>query len=181
MPYYEKIKGDKVFLSPIDINDTDLYTQWVNDPEIVKYLQMEDIIITREREYDILKRLSTDDNNFAIIAREENKLIGSCGFLRVDNRNHKAEVALFIGDKNYWNKGYGTEALKLLLDFGFCIRNFNSIMLIVKEFNERAIKSYKKLGFKIIGKRRESNIYGEKKYDDIYMDILASDFRSRFQ
>lgn len=178
MVYYEKIKGEKVFLSPIDINDADMYTEWVNDPQITRYLQMEHMIINREREQEILKILGSDDNHFAIISRSENKLIGNCGFLNVDHINHRSEIGIFIGDKNYWNKGYGTEAVKLLLDFGFNVKNFNSIMLIVKEFNERAIKSYKKIGFKMIGKRREANIYGRDKYDDIYMDILASEFKS---
>ena len=71
------------------------------------------------------------------------------------NVNHifrKAELGIFVGEKEYWGKGYGTEATELLLDFAFNILNLNSIMLIVNSFNERAIKSYEKCGFKLIGK-----------------------------
>ncbi|MCF7815351.1 MAG: GNAT family N-acetyltransferase, partial [Candidatus Cloacimonetes bacterium] len=87
---------------------------------------------------------------------------------------------IFIGNKNYWGKGYGSEALSLLLDYGFNILNLNNIMLETFSFNERALKSYKKVGFKEIGRRRQAIIMGGKKYDEILLDILAEDFESPF-
>ena len=64
----------------------------------------------------------------------------------------------------------------LLLDYGFNVLNLNSIMLKVLSFNTRAIKSYKKCGFKEFGRRRQAIIFGDRKFDSIHMDILAEDF-----
>jgi len=102
--------------------------------------------------------------------------VGNCGFINIDNLNQKSEIGIFIGNKNFWNKGYGTEALSLLLDFGFKVLNLHNISLRVVSFNPRAIKVYEKIGFKIIGKMRESILMGNERYDMIYMDILNNEF-----
>ena len=89
--------------------------------------------------------------------------MGNCGFIDIDHLNQTAEVGIFIGDKNHWNKGYGTEAITLLLDYGFKSLNLHNIIIRVYSFNERARKCYEKTGFKIIGKRREALQRGNKK------------------
>lgn len=81
-----------------------------------------------------------------------------------------------IGDKNYWDQGYGREAIELVLNYGFNILNLNNIMLNVYSFNKRAITCYENIGFKEIGRRREAYILGKRKYDEIHMDILADEF-----
>lgn len=176
MKYFKKIEGKKVYLSPVNMEDAEKYAEWINDMEVTVNLTLSSHVISTIMEKELLLKLSSSGNSFAIIARENDKLIGNCGFLNVDSVNRKAEVGIFIGDKNYWNKGYGTEALSLLLDFGFNVRNLNNIYLTVKDFNSRAIKCYEKLGFKLIGRRREASIFGDRRYDDILMDMLPSDF-----
>jgi RimJ/RimL family protein N-acetyltransferase len=94
----------------------------------------------------------------------------------LDNLNQAAEVAILIGNKDYWSKGYGSEALSLLIDYRFKALNIYNIMLSVYSFNNRAIKMYEKLGFKIIGKRREALRRGKETYDIIFMDILDKEF-----
>ena len=89
-------------------------------------------------------------------------------------------LGIVIGEKTYWNKGYGQEAITLLLDYGFTLLNLNSIMLGTFAFNERAINCYKCVGFKEIGRRRQARIIGESKYDGILMDILAEEFTSPY-
>ncbi len=68
----------------------------------------------------------------------------------------------------------------MLLDYGFNYLNLNNIMLTVKSFNERAINCYQKVGFKEIGRRRKSYFLNGKYYDDIYMDILAEEFKESY-
>ncbi|MDM8534732.1 GNAT family protein [Clostridiaceae bacterium HSG29] len=94
----------------------------------------------------------------------------------IDYINRKSYFGIFIGEKEYRNKGIGTEATKLMLDYGFNILNLRNIMLKVFSFNKGAINSYKKCGFKEIGRRRKSIIYGSKEFDEVYMDILSDEF-----
>jgi len=175
--YFKKIIGEKCYLSPINIEDAGKYTEWLNDFEVAKYLLLYRQQITAAKEKEILTKMSErGDYIFAIIDKKTDGLIGNCGFHNINAVNRRAEFGIFIGDKNCQNKGFGTEAGKLLLDFGFNILNLNNILLEVYSFNERAIKAYEKIGFKHIGKQREAKIMGGKKYDKIFMDILASEF-----
>ena len=173
--YFRKLVGKKCYLSPIDVNDAEIYTEWLNDPEVTSNLTLYGGVIGIETEKEYLAKLSKE-HNYSIIDIETDKLIGSCGFIDLDHLNQTAEAGIFIGDKNYWNKGYGTESFHLLLDYGFNALNLCNVMLRVYSFNERAIKIYKKLGFQIIGKRREALRRGNKTYDIIYMDIMRNDF-----
>ena len=176
MRYFKKIVGSKVYLSPINIDDYEKYTQWLNDLEIAINLSSAHRIFSKEKEKEFLERLNKEGYNFAIVDKSKDELLGNCGLLNVDLVHGTAELGIFIGDRNYWDGGYGTEAVKLLLDYGFNLLNLNNIFLKVHSFNQRAIQCYKKCGFKEIGKRRQAYIIGGKKYDDIYMDIIADDF-----
>ena len=116
------------------------------------------------------------EHNYGIVTKEENKLIGNCGFLEFDYINRNCEVGIFIGDKEYLGKGYGTEALKLLISYGINYLNIRNFMLRVFSNNERAMKSYGKIGFKKIGIRRNAIIANSKEYDMVYMDLLSEEF-----
>lgn len=159
----------------MDINDAEKYTEWLNDIEVTSNLNLYTSVINVETEKVLLEKLSKE-HNYSIIDLYTNEMIGTCGFLELDHINQAAEIGVFIGNKNYWNKGYGTESLRLLLDYGFKALNLHNVMLKVYSFNERAKKSYEKTGFKIMGKRREALKRGNETFDLIYMDITYDDF-----
>jgi len=173
--YFKKMAGKKCYLSPIDVNDVEKFTEWLNDLEVTKYLIVYPHIISIENEKGFLEKLSKE-HTYSIVDNITNELIGNCGFGDIDHINQTAEVGIFIGNKKYWNKGYGTEALNLLLDYGFKALNLHNIFLRVYSFNERARKSYEKTGFKIIGKRREALLRDKERHDIILMDILPNEF-----
>ena len=173
--YFKKLVGKKCYLSPMDISDAEIYTEWLNDLEVTANLSMYNSVINIEAEKEFLIKLSKE-HNYSIIDIETKKLIGTCGFIELDHLNQTTEAGIFIGNRSYWNKGYGTESFKLLLDYGFKALNLFSVMLRVYAFNERAIRMYEKLGFEVIGKRREALRRGNKTYDVIYMDILRKEF-----
>jgi RimJ/RimL family protein N-acetyltransferase len=159
--YFKKIIGKKCYLSPIDINDVEKYTEWLNDLEILRNLQLYAATISMENEKEYLNNLSKD-HNYGIIDLETNELIGNCGLMDIDFINQTAEIGIFIGNKSFWDKGYGTEAFSLLIDYGFKALNLHNIMLKVFEYNISAIKCYEKIGFKTIGIRRE--VYKHSNY-----------------
>jgi RimJ/RimL family protein N-acetyltransferase len=98
----------------------------------------------------------------------------------VDSVNRHAMLGIFIGEEAYRGRGYGPEAIRLLLDYGFNLLNLNSVMLGVMSFNQRAVRCYEKVGFREIGRRREARIIGGQRFDGILMDILADEFESPY-
>ena len=173
--YFKKLVGKKCYLSPIDINDTEKFTEWLCDVEISSNLNLYTRVISLENQKDFLTNLSKE-HNYSIINLETEKIIGICGLLDIDQINKTSETAIIIGNKHCWNKGYGTEALSLLIDYGFKALNLHNIMLKVYDFNTLAIKCYEKIGFKKIGIRREALHRNLDKHNVIYMDILSKEF-----
>lgn len=117
---------------------------------------------------------------FSIVDLQSDIAIGRCLLFDVNLVDRNAKLGIFIGNKEFLGKGFGSDALRLLLDYGFNLLNLNNIMLGTFSFNERAIQCYKKVGFKEIGRRRQARIIGGVKYDSVFMDILAEEFESVF-
>jgi RimJ/RimL family protein N-acetyltransferase len=181
MAYYKKIAGKKCYLSPIDMNDAEKFTGWLNDPEVTINLDNLSRSLTLEEEKEFLQSISKSNNMiFGIIDNSTDKIIGTCGLHGVNYIDGTAEFGIFIGDKDSWGKGFGMEATRLIIDYGFSVLNLHNIYLRVFEFNKRAIRVYEKCGFKVIGKRREAKRIAGKRYSVIFMDILANEHDSIF-
>jgi diamine N-acetyltransferase len=95
--------------------------------------------------------------------------------MNINWRIHSAEVGIFIGDKTEWNKGYGTEVMRLLLQHGFENLNLNRIFLRVDEHNLGGIRCYEKAGFIHEGRLRQANFHEGKYYDHLIMSVLRSE------
>lgn len=174
----QKLKGNLVSLSPITIECAAKWTEWLNDLEVSLPLGADtyrNVNLLNQKE--AVNEFSKQDSHcFSIIANESRTIIGRCLFFNLDPVNRNTFISIFIGDKKHWGKGYGEDALKLLLDYGFSLLNLNNISLGVYSFNKRAIECYKKVGFKEIGVRREARIIGGKAYDAHYMDMIAREY-----
>ncbi len=170
-----KLIGKKCFLSPVDIADAELYAHWLNDMEVIRNLTVSNRVINVDTERDFLFTLSKE-HNYGIVDLETDKLIGNCGFSALNYFDKTAEIGIFIGDKDYRHKGYGSEAVRLLLDYGYNYLNLHNVLLRVFDFNRNALETYKKIGFKIIGTRRQCEPKERRMIDVIYMDILPEDF-----
>ena len=180
MRYFKKLVGERIYLSPKNIEDVEIFTEWMNDFYVTDYTGRSHQTMALQEEKQYLENVQKDKSTFAIIDLETDKIIGTVGLHSVDNINRTATLGIFIGNRDYWNKGYGTEAVQLILDFGFNYLNLNNIELALMEFNERALKCYQKCGFKEIGKRRKCKFINGKYYDSIHMDILAEEFKESF-
>ena len=178
--YFKKIEGKKVFLSPMCTEDAIKYTNWMNDFDLTDRINSSCYVISLESEKAGLEKNSGIGNyQFAIVKQENDELIGNCSLGDLDFINQRATVGIFIGDKENRGKGYGSEVLELLISYGFNHLNLNNIMLAVYSFNASAIACYKKVGFKEIGRRREAYFKNNERYDEIFMDILRSEFYER--
>ena len=179
MKLFKKLIGENVYLSPptADEEIIEKFTKWLNDFKITDYIGRSSAIMTIEGEKKWFENNPTDtDQIFFIVRAEDDKVIGSIGLHRIDYISRTATFGIFIGEESGKNKGYGTESLRLILDYGFNYLNLNSIKLDVMEFNDRAIACYKKCGFKEYGRRRKCYFLNGKYYDKIEMDILAEEF-----
>ena len=179
MKYFKQLTGKKCYLSPPSLDDAAAYCQWLNDLNVSRYLEPS-FSLTIEDEMEALKSLHKENKIFGIHDIKNDKLIGSCGLHEIHTVNLTAMFGIFIGDAGYWNKGIGTEAASLCLDFAFNVLNMHNIYLYVYSYNKRAMASYRKVGFKVTGKRREGRYYAGKRHDIIIMDILRSEFTSPF-
>ncbi len=171
------VRGNKVGLGSWLPEHFELWMAGLHDVELGLYSDGGFAMPNREREAEIFATSAKSDRaNFAIYALPEEKPIGSVGLFGNDPHRQLGTFGITIWDKSYWGKGYGTEAVKLTLDYGFRFMNLYNIMLDTSGFNARAIRAYEKAGFKVIGRRRGANIVAGQRYDQIFMDCLASEF-----
>jgi len=171
-----RLIGEKVILGPTreDLNDT--YRRWLHDPENCHFL-IASRLITHDGEDEWFAMNRREGNiHFTVYAKDNGTPIGTAGFMQVDMIARSAEFGIMIGEKDYQNHGFGTEATALTIDYGFNVLNFTSIFLRVHDFNQRAVRVYEKVGFKKIGSRRKAYFFGGKYHDDIFMDILPEEF-----
>ena len=180
MKYFRKMSGEKCYLSPISLDDVELYTQWVNDMEIGQFVLFSTTIYDIEKEKEALKKLMAESISFAIVEKNTNKAIGNCSLFGTSEVHRHGQFGIFIGDKSYWSQGIGTEATRLILDYGFNVLNLNNISLEVYAFNKRAIRCYEKVGFKLAGCRRNYLFMAGKYHDVLIYDILAEEFESPY-
>ena len=177
MSYYNKIDGEKIYLSPVNIDDASIYVKWLSNPNISDNLHSTKRVFNEVNEKEFLNnRLLKGDYIFSIIRKSDDKVIGTTSLNDIDNIDGTATVGIFIGDEDNHDKGYGSDALRALLNYGFGVLNLNNIELKVFDFNERAINCYKKVGFKEYGRRHKAYYINNKYHDVIYMEILKDDF-----
>jgi RimJ/RimL family protein N-acetyltransferase len=180
MPRYKKLVGDLCYLSPCSLQDAEKWAEWDTDLAVSLPLGDEAYVPTslESARAAISNVLEKREHVFSVVDLETDALIGRGMLFSVDHVHRSAMLGIVLGEKHYWGKGYGQEATRLLVEYGFDLLNLNSIMLGTFGFNRRALHCYEQVGFKTIGKRREARIIGGKKYDAILMDIVADDFKS---
>jgi RimJ/RimL family protein N-acetyltransferase len=171
--------GNKVKLRAYKKEDIKLAYEYMNDSEIKKLLVNKIpypmILEEEEKWFDSLLD-SKDTYNFAIEDLETGKYIGGCGINNINWLNRIAVIGIYIGDKDCWGKGYGTDAVNILNKFIFEQMNINKIKLNVFSFNERAKKCYEKCGFKVEGVLKQELFRNGKYHDEYIMSIFFEDW-----
>lgn len=177
------IPGKNVRLRAIERQDLPYFVAWLNDPAVRKNLLVTVPLSQAQEEgwFEHTLRLPLEEQPLGIEVQtpEGWQLVGNCGFAKLDRRNSCAEIGIFIGDARFWNKGYGTEAMRLMLKYGFFTLNLNRIFLTVYETNPRGIRCYEKAGFIHEGRLRQAIFQDGRYIDMLVMSMLRSEWQDR--
>lgn len=169
--------GELVTLGPIQRDYLPRYVEWLNDWQVRRFLAPtlpHPLTMEDEEAWFNRQREDGDARHFAILTLGEGRLIGNCGLHSIDWTNRHAVFGIFIGDKDYWGKGYGTDATRALLRFAFEEAGLHRIELEVFAFNQRAIRMYEKVGFRIEGTRKQA-LYREGAWHDEHIMAILRD------
>jgi RimJ/RimL family protein N-acetyltransferase len=173
------IVGKLVALGPFVRDDLALYHRWINDFEVTRYYLDTPRPQTLEERVAWYERMSASDPDnidFLIYELATMRPIGRVGLEDISYQHRHASFGLLIGEKECWGRGYGTEATRLTLDYGFRLLGLHNIMLSVSSANTAAIRAYTRAGFHVIGARREYRREGDSVLNNIFMDCLATEF-----
>ena len=177
------IKGKLVRLRPVQRLDIANFLLWFNDPEVIQYLGMY-LPMTEMAEEKFIEELGTSraaTDALLIIETNDSKKckpIGSIGLHGINSKDHNATFGIALGDKQYWSKGYGTEAALLIIRYGFEQLNLHRISSSAWSFNERSIKMHRKVGFKEEGRRREAVYKNGAYHDEVIFGLLRQEWNS---
>jgi RimJ/RimL family protein N-acetyltransferase len=177
MKYFKKITGERVYLSPYNPDDILILTKWMNDPAVTEGLgdtHLQYNLVSEKQWLDGI--MQKGEPAFAIVCAETDTIIGSIGLFEIKQVHRSATVGILIGEAENRGKGFGTEAMRLMVGYGFDVLNLRNIMLRVYDFNEGAYKSYLKVGFKEMGRQRGAHYLNNKYHDIIHMDITREDW-----
>jgi RimJ/RimL family protein N-acetyltransferase len=155
------------------------FRRWYADPEIARLARYQEAPMRPEEidRFFTARVVGTEALAMAIHDASTGRLIGTCAFSQLDAENGSALYHITIGEKDAWGRGYGTEATRLMVDHAFGTLGLHRIALFVFEFNERAIRSYRRCGFVIEGRSRESIWRDGRWWDELAMSVLESDWR----
>jgi len=175
------IYGEHLRLRAIEREDIPRFVEWLNDPDVIAGLLINLPMSTWDEThwFENLANRSAEERPLAVDARLSEGgwvHIGNVGLQNIEWINRSAEFGIFIGDKSFWDKGYGTEATLLILKHGFETLNLNRIFLYVFETNPRAIHTYEKIGFVFEGRLRQKTFRNGRYNDTFLMSMLRSEW-----
>ena len=175
------IRGKNLRLRAIEKSDLPHFVRWLNDPEVIAGLTIDwPLSLWQEEEWFAgLARRPIHERPLMIeVAQNDGwQPIGNLSLHGIDWKIRQAEVGILIGEKSFWNRGYGGEALRLLIDHAFAELNLNRIFLRVYANNPRAIRAYEKIGFVHEGRLRQAHYADHRYHDVLIMSVLRSEWK----
>ena len=172
------LKGEKVLLRPMKRDDIARQHEFDQDPELYGLDSTYPRVSPLERAQAFYESRAKDDENIAPFAIEaEGEYIGYCSLMDLQNRHGNLELGIMIGDRAYWGRGYGRDAVRLLLDYGFRYLGARRIGLTTHAKNERAIRC----GFVEEGRPRKATWIEGEYTDLVEMSILREEWADTVQ
>mgnify|MGYP000327156980 CR=1 FL=1 len=174
----ESLPGDRVVLRRHVPANLRAFQRWYADPDVVRLTRYQDSPMRPDEieRFFAARALGSESLAMAIHLREDDRLIGTCALSQLDADNGSALFHITIGEKDAWGRGCGTEATRLMIGHAFDGLGLHRVGLSVFAFNERAIRSYRSVGFVVEGRAREAIWRDGRWWDEISMSILDSDW-----
>ncbi len=173
-----RIEGDKILLRPLVREDAPRLTQILNDGAVRRNLRLErPVSLAAEQEFIAALAHTTDDVVVGIDARP-GRLIGVTGLHHLGDPARQAEFGIFLGGPEEWGKGYGQEATRLIVAYGFEVLALNRVWLHVHADNHRGIHAYEKVGFRREGVLRQAALRDGRFVDVVSMAVLREEWRA---
>jgi len=177
------VDGKLIRLRAYEKSDLDAVMKWVNDEEVTDLLGGEVLAypvssIVEGEFIETVAASSDKSKHFVIETLAEPRYIGAISFNVIEWRNRSAGLGIVISEKALWGKGYGTDAMRVLMRLAFDKMNLNRLWLHVHDGNRRAIASYEKCGFRREGVLRQEHFARGCYHDTIVMGILESEYRA---
>jgi diamine N-acetyltransferase len=173
------LEGKKVYLRPLTSADLPQLHVWFNDP-ILRGQTGEVFPTDQAGMEEFLTRVHNDKERvwLGIVVSEDDRLIGEIGLLRMFPAWRTTDLSIIIGDCTAHGKGYGREAIDLMLDYAFGALNFHRVAIGVVGSNERALKFYEHIGFKREGVQRDGYFFDHHYQDFVMMSLLEDEYRA---
>ncbi|MBK1813769.1 GNAT family N-acetyltransferase [Clostridium sp. YIM B02505] len=178
-----ELNGEKVFLKKLGKEYGDDYWKAISEGDIESTIFTgTQQVFNKENIENYLQNISLDSSrvDFIIFSKITKKVVGEVVLNDIYRNNRSSNIRIVIFNKQDFNKGYGTEALVLALQYGFGMLNLHRIELEALSFNERAIKVYEKVGFDKEGVKREGWYFNHRYHDLVIMSILEDGYRSKY-
>lgn len=176
------VEGPRIVLRHHRPEDLPTVRRWYRDPELARLTRYSLLPMTAEEvdRFFHARLMSPESVAYAIELQSGARLIGLTTFSNLDPDNGSVLFHITIGEPDAWGLGYGTEATGLMLRLAFERIGLHRVGLSVFSFNERAIRSYQKSGFRLEGRAREAIVRGGQRFDELTMGILVDEWVARF-
>ncbi|WP_152396052.1 GNAT family N-acetyltransferase [Paenibacillus guangzhouensis] len=175
------LTGQQVYLRPLNNEDTEVYYQLLHDADMLRLTGTQQHF-TREQIERYIDSKSQDSSSILLLIAETDtdEIVGDIALQDISSTNRSANLRIAISAARHQGRGYGSEAIRLLLDYGFGVQNLHRIELNVYAYNERAQHVYRKLGFQQEGIQRDAVFYNHQYHDAILMSMLEHEYSERY-
>jgi len=171
-------RGERIYLSPVHKGDLPFLTVTINDPEISQFLTVDEPMTEQDEEKWLAGLSDQKASNIVLAIRlvENNEIIGTQGLYHISFKDGTATMGYCIGRKDLWDKGYGTEAQMVLLEYAFNTLNLHKVSAEVYDFNPRSKRCLEKCGYVVEGVQKEHRYRNGRRVDCTMLAVFKRNF-----
>ena len=173
-----RVEAERLYLRPLGDEDcTQAYADWLNDPEINRYLETRFAVQTPDSVRDFVRLVNAREGEhlFGIFLLAGDRHIGNIKVGPIGTRHPLADISLFIGDRGSWGKGYASEAIRVLSRHAFDVLGVKKLSASMYAPNFGSYHAFKKAGYREEGRRRRHYMVEDRLCDVIELGLCPED------